>query len=64
MARGWKSFLGVAGEGIDKRECSKFEEGLNSNFRCIGLSVSCLWDCLVLEVPSCWSREGSLEIHM
>ena len=25
-----KSFLGVAGEGIDKRECSKFEEGLNS----------------------------------
>ena len=25
-----KSFLGVAGEGIDERESSKFEEGLNS----------------------------------
>ena len=39
-----KSFLGVAGEGIDERESGKFEEGLNSkeasivklNFRCIG----------------------------
>ena len=25
-----KSFLGVAGEGIDERESGKFEEGLNS----------------------------------
>ena len=26
--------MGVAGEGTyDKRECSKFEEGLNSNFK-------------------------------
>ena len=34
MARGhYKSFLGVAGEGIDKRECSKFEEGLNSKVK-------------------------------
>ena len=35
----FKSFLGVAGEGIDERESSKFEEGLNSKvepFRCIG----------------------------
>ena len=24
-----KSFLGVAGEGIDERKCGKFEEGLN-----------------------------------
>ena len=32
-----KSFLGVAGEGIDERESGKFEEGLNrKNFRCIG----------------------------
>ena len=31
-----KSFLVVAGEGIDERESGKFEEGLNSNFRCIG----------------------------
>ena len=36
MARGhskrklFTSFLGVAGEGIDERESSKFEEGLNS----------------------------------
>ena len=25
--------MGVAGEGIDKRECSKFEEGLNSKVK-------------------------------
>ena len=28
-----KSFLGVAGEGIDKRESSKLEEGLNSKVK-------------------------------
>ena len=28
-----KSFLGVAGEGIDERESSKFEEGLNSKVK-------------------------------
>ena len=28
-----KSFLGVAGEGIDERESNKFEEGLNSRVR-------------------------------
>ena len=28
-----KSFLGVAGEGIDQRESSKFEEGLNSKVK-------------------------------
>ena len=28
-----KSFLGVAGEGIDKMESSKFEEGLNSKVK-------------------------------
>ena len=28
-----KSFLGVAEEGIDKRECSKFKEGLNSKVK-------------------------------
>ena len=43
MARGhskrklFTSFLGVAGDGIDGRKSSKFEEGLNSkvNVRCI-----------------------------
>ena len=30
-----KSFLGVAGEGIDKRECTKFEDGLNSKVKTI-----------------------------
>ena len=39
MARGHskscslKSFLGVAGEGIDERESGKFEEGLNSKVK-------------------------------
>ena len=33
-----KSFLGVAGEGIDERESSKFEEGLNSKIK-----LSYLW---------------------
>ena len=37
MARGHskrkKSFLGVAGEGIDEREAGKFEEGLNSKVK-------------------------------
>ena len=28
-----KSFLGVAGEGIDERESGKFEEGLNSKVK-------------------------------
>ena len=28
-----KSFLGVAGEGIDERDSSKFEEGLNSKVK-------------------------------
>ena len=28
-----QSFLGVAGEGIDERESSKFEEGLNSKVK-------------------------------
>ena len=28
-----KSFFGVAGEGIDERECNKFEEGLNSKVK-------------------------------
>ena len=28
-----KSFLGVAGEGIDERESRKFEEGLNSKVK-------------------------------
>ena len=28
-----KSFLGVAGEGIDERESSKFEEGFNSKVK-------------------------------
>ena len=28
-----KSFLGVAGDGIDERESSKFEEGLNSKVK-------------------------------
>ena len=28
-----RSFLGVAGEGIDERESSKFEEGLNSKVK-------------------------------
>ena len=28
-----KSFLGVAGEGIDEKESSKFEEGLNSKVK-------------------------------
>ena len=43
-----KSFLGVVGEGIDERESSKFDEGLNSKVK---LSLH----MLVLEVPSCWS---------
>ena len=28
-----KSFMGVVGEGIDERESSKFEEGLNSKVK-------------------------------
>ena len=44
MARGhskrklFTSFLGVAGEGIDKRECSKLKKAsiVKLNFRCIG----------------------------
>ena len=31
-----KSFLGVAGEGVDERESGKFEEGLNSKVKRIG----------------------------
>ena len=31
-----KNFLDVAGEGIDERESSKFEEGFNSKVKRIG----------------------------
>ena len=55
-----KSFLGVAGEGIDERESSKFEEGLNRIalkcktlgviLRC-GLWVHCASYCPVHSAP-------------
>ena len=123
IRKGSCSLKGVAGEGIDERESSKFEEGLNSKvklslYRTFGkivefkkylrgvgdagtrllfkfrsgthglneelgrhrgregrkeclLSVRVLVMCcgivlhtLVLEVPSCWSYEGSLEIGL
>ena len=34
-----KSFLGIAGESIDKRESEKFEVGLNSKVRTFGKVV-------------------------
>ena len=37
-----KSFLGVPGEGIDKRECSKFEEGLIKLLLSFGKVKKCL----------------------
>ena len=46
IRKGSSSFLGVAGEGIDERESSKFEEGLNSKvklwlYRTFGKIVEC-----------------------
>ena len=50
IRKGLKSFLGVAGEGIDERESGKFEEGLNSKvklslYRTFGGVSSWCWQC-------------------